>query len=66
MPVLNQNNNNCQVCRVCSMYYLNPILLQCPHNDREEHVTKKLKENSNKIYKCDICSEEHEMPNKGC
>jgi hypothetical protein len=44
---------------------LNPVILPCGHNVCEEHVNQKLKENNSKIYKCDICFEEHEVPKKG-
>ena len=61
----NFNSFNYLVCQVCSKYYLNPIILPCGNNICEEHVEKKLKSNSSKIYKCDICFKEHETSENG-
>ena len=55
MSKTSSNSFNYLVCKVCSKYYLNPVILPCGNNVCEEHVSKKLGENNSKIYKCDIC-----------
>ena len=59
----NQNINELLTCKICKKYYINPIILPCSNNICEEHVNQKiLKDNNSKIYKCDFCFKEHNVP----
>jgi hypothetical protein len=52
-------------CKFCDKYFLDPVLLPCGNNLRNEHVKQKIEENDSLIYKCDFCNGNHEVPENG-
>jgi hypothetical protein len=65
MSANNKSFNEVLTCKICQKYYLNPILLPCRNNICEEHINKQTKDINAQSYKCELCSQDHEIPENG-
>ena len=53
-------------CKVCHMYYTNPVLLPCGKSICRHHINDEIGNDLNKKeYKCELCRMRHDIPENG-
>ena len=53
-------------CKVCKMFYLEPVTLQCGKNICKHHISNKIAAKNNlKVLKCELCNMNHHIPENG-
>jgi hypothetical protein len=65
MTEINQNLKEHLTCKICHKYFLNPVFLPCCNNICEEHVIKKTEDINSQSFNCDICQQNHQVPESG-